>query len=248
MQAERKHRGFGLQALVVSLMVAAAVAGVAWVYMGMITRDRWPIRWLEVDGAFEHVSAEQLRTRLTPLVAGSFFTVDMGRVRAATAQTPWVASVDVQKTWPDTVRVQVTEYVPLAHWTDGQLMADGGEVFRVPGGEEMQGLPWLEGPQDSEKRVFEQWREFSQVLAPAGLEIDRIRLDRRDAWYIELTNGTRVHLGREAADRRLQRLVDSWHALLAQAQRQPANIDLRYSNGFAVRWPEPANTGDNNPG
>lgn len=248
-QAERtRSSGFGLQGLVVSLMVLAAMIGIAWVYMGMITRDRWPIRWLELDGAFKHVSAEQLRTRLAPLVTGSFFTVNMDAVQAVTRQTPWVDEVFVHKTWPDTVRVRVSEYVPLAHWTDGRLMAQGAAVFRVPGGQEMQGLPWLEGPEGSEELVFEKWQAFNGKLAEAGLEIQRIRLDARGAWYLELARGTRVHLGREDAEQRLQRFVDSWPALLAHAQRLPANVDLRYSNGFAVRWPEPAPEGERNPG
>ena len=234
--------------MVVTVMVIAAIAGVAWVYMGMITRDRWPIRWLEVDGAFEHVSAEQLRTRISPLITGSYFTVDVEGVEATALETPWVATAVVQKTWPDTVSVQVTEYVPLAHWTGGRLMADGAAVFRVPGGEEMQGLPWLEGPDGSESEVFDAWRRFGSALQPAGLEIDRLRLDRRGAWYIELTNGTEVHLGREAAGVRLDRLVSSWAPLVMAAERLPANIDLRYSNGFAVRWPEPAPEREANPG
>ena len=201
-QAERlRHRGFGSQALVVTLMFLIALGGIGWVYMGMITRDRWPIRWLEVDGAFEHVSAEQVRSRLAPLVKGSFFTVDLATVRAATGQIAWVSRVDVQKEWPDTIRVSVYEHIPLAHWTDGQLLSAGASVFAVPGSDEMQGLPWLQGPPGSEEQVFEAWQEFNGELSPAGLEIDTIRLDRRGAWYLELTNGTQVEIGRQLETR-----------------------------------------------
>jgi cell division protein FtsQ len=248
-QAERlNNRGFGSQALVVTLMFLIALGGIGWVYMGMITRDRWPIRWLEVDGVFDHVSAEQVRTRLAPMVKGSFFTVDLEAVNAVTRQIAWISQVSVQKEWPDTVRVSVYEHVPLAHWVDGNLMSEGASIFRVPGADGMQGLPWLEGPPGFEEQVFEAWRSFNAELTQAGLEIERIRLDRRGAWYLELTNGTQVQLGRENAIDRLHRLVASWPALVNQDERLPAGIDLRYTNGFAVRWAEPLQDMGTNPG
>lgn len=239
-QARRMgHEGFGSSAMLAGLLFLLAAAGVTWISMGMLARDQWPIRWLEVRGAFERVSAEQIRTRLEPLVADSFFTIDLGAVRAATRDLDWVAEVQVRKQWPDTVQVTVHEFTPLAHWTGDRLLAAGGLAFEVPGAREFQGLPWLEGPDGTEEQVYRTWQAFNEELFRVGLEIERIRLDRRGAWYLELDNGTRVHIGRENADERLQRLVASWPELGKLNEKAPMNVDLRYANGFAVRWPEP---------
>jgi cell division protein FtsQ len=224
---------------VVSLaLVLLAAFGVAWVYAGMVTHDQWPIRWLELDGRFQRVSAEQLRANLAPLVAGSYFTVGLGEVRDAAYRQPWVARVTVQKHWPDTVRVSVTEHVPVAHWTSNRLVSAAGESFEVPGADAIQGLPWLQGPKHSLPEVFAAWQKFNDILMAAGLEIDRIRLDPRGAWFLALTNGTEVHIGRGDAEARLRRLVTSWEALTGRRPGVPADVDLRYTNGFAVRWPE----------
>jgi cell division protein FtsQ len=221
------------------LLFLVAAAGVTWISMGIFTRDQWPIRWLEVSGAFERVAAERVRTRLEPLVDGSYFTVDLGALRMATRDLDWVADVQVSKQWPDTVQVRVYEYTPLAHWTGDRLLAAGGIAFEVPGAREFQGLPWLEGPDGAEQEVFETWKTYNETLFKVGLEIDRIRLDRRGAWYLELNNGTRVHIGREDANERLDRLVASWPELNRLYEKAPMIIDLRYANGFAVRWPDP---------
>ena len=77
--------------------VCLAAAGVAWVYNGMIAQERWPIRWLEVDGPFERVGAEQVRASLAPLVNGSFFTVNTRMMREIASAMPWVASVTFRK-------------------------------------------------------------------------------------------------------------------------------------------------------
>ena len=239
-QAERlQSRGFGTSGLVAGLLFVVALVGVAWVYLGMVTQDRWPIRWLEVDGAFERVSAEQVRSRLTPLVDRSYFTLDMEELREAVLELDWVSQVGVVKTWPDTVQVRVEEYLPVAHWTGGRLIASNGEAFAVPGADEIQGLPWLAGPEGTLLEVIKQWQLFNNLLLPTGLQIDRISLDPRGAWALRLDNGTEVALGREDAELRLRRLVSSLPELLRVAGRMPAGMDMRYSNGFAVRWPEP---------
>lgn len=240
-QAERlDDYGFnpGIGRTIAVVLFLAAVAGVAWIYFGMVKLDRWPIRWLEVDGGFERVSAEQVRKTLAPLVEGSFFSVNARKLRDATTELPWVNEARVQKQWPDTVTVEVTEYVPVAHWIDGQLIATNGDTFSVPGAAAIQGLPWLEGPPSSVETVIETWLGFSEILSETGQEIERITLNPRGAWALELDGGTRIELGREDATQRLQRMAASWDQLWRLRDYAPLVLDLRYSNGFAVRWPE----------
>jgi cell division protein FtsQ len=232
-----QQRGHLANLLAALVLILLAVVGVAWVYLGMMTRDQWPIRWLEVDGQFERVSAEQLRASLAPLVAGSYFTVDLQGVREMAYRQPWVSDVLVQKSWPDTVMVRVQEFEPVAHWTGGRLISRDGRAFEVPGADEIQGLPWLDSPEQALDQVVAAWQDFNTILQPMGVELERLRLDPRGAWYLSLSNGTRVDIGRGDAESRLQRLVQSWPTLIRGRDHAPVGVDLRYTNGFAVRWP-----------
>ncbi len=234
----RRQEGYYGNVMATLILFALAVLGVAWVYVGMMTREQWPIRWLELDGSFQRVSAEQLRAGLAPQVAGSYFAVNLKEVRQSALRQPWVSGVRVQKHWPDTIEVRVTEFEPVAHWTEGRLVSRDGLSFKVPGAEEIQGLPWLDSPDQSLEEVVQAWREFNNVLQPLGLEVERLRLDPRGAWYLTLNNGTEVDIGRGDAMIRLKRLVRSWPGLTRDRQEAPAGVDLRYTNGFAVRWPE----------
>lgn len=224
--------------MTISLLFMLVTAVFAWVGMGIVARDRWPIRWLEINGSFQRVSAEQLRASLTPLISSSFFTIDLQILRDAADRISWVSTVQVQKRWPDTIVVKVEEFVPFAHWNRGQLIASSGEAFFVPDADGMQGLPWLSGPQDQLGRVLKNWTKFNDELLSAGLEIQQITLDQRGAWSMVLNNGTSVRLGRDTAWERLQRLMKGWDALLQGQRAPPRNVDLRYSNGFAVLWPQ----------
>ena len=231
-------RGFatGLLALMVLFMVTAA--GVTWVAMGIVASDRWPIRWLELNGEFQRVSAEQLRSILTPGMDSSFFTVDLKALNEAASRISWVSAVHVQKTWPDTVTVLVEEYGPVAHWDLGELISHRGETFSVPEADELQGLPWLQGPEERLNDVLASWVAFSEQLALLGLQVNQLKLDQRGSWSMVLDNGTQVYLGRDEPDQRLQRLMASWDVLMREQIAPPRDIDLRYSNGFAVMWPQ----------
>jgi len=232
------NRGFASGVFIVIALFLMAAASIAWVSMGIVANDRWPIRWLELNGAFQRVSAEQLRARMTPLIDESFFTIDLQELRGAARRISWVSSVRIQKEWPDTVTVTIEEFVPIAHWNRGRLISEKGEAFAVPEADEIQGLPWLQGPQERLDEVLRNWSEFSELLMPMGLEISGLKLDRRGAWAMDLNNGTHVQLGRNYARERLQRLLASWGSLMHEQVAPPQDVDLRYTNGFAVLWPQ----------
>ena len=234
----RRDRGSASAVILLTVLFLASAAGMVWVAMGIVASDRWPIRWLELNGEFQRVSAEQLRSSLTPQMDSNFFTVDLGALEEAATRISWVSAVHVKKTWPDTVTVLVEEYEPVAHWNSGQLISRHGEIFSVPEADELQGLPWLQGPEGRLEEVLESWVDFSEQLMPLGLEVNRLKLDQRGAWSMTLDNGTNLYLGRDFAEQRLSRLLSSWEVLMADQSLPPRDVDLRYTNGFAVLWPQ----------
>lgn len=236
----RNNRGFASEMLALVVLFLASAAGIAWVGMGIVAPDRWPVRWLEVNGEFQRVSAEQLRASLSPEIDSSFFTVDMHGLNQAAGDISWVSSVQVQKIWPDTVTVTVEEYEPVAHWNSGKLISREGETFRVPEADELQGLPWLQGPEGRLEDVLSTWVGINESLEVLGLEVAQLSLDSRGSWSLELNNRTQVYLGRNSMEERLERLLSSWDALMEEQDVPPRDIDLRYTNGFAVLWSDGA--------
>jgi cell division protein FtsQ len=232
----RRHES-GYVVILALLIMALGVS--TWVSLGITTRDRWPIRWLEVQGRFDRVSAEQLRASLLPLTQSSFFTLDLDALKATAARMPWVSMVKVQKRWPDTVVVTVEEFLPVAHWNEDRLVSVHGEIFTVPEARNLQGLPWLAGEEPRFHDILQQWTEYNQALADHGLEIAQLKQDKRGSWEMTLNNATRVLIGRDATGDRFTRLLASWPVLLAGQEVPPQSVDLRYTNGIAVHWRQP---------
>jgi len=234
-------RGFSTAVAVTLVLFVFAIGGVVWVYTGMVAQERWPIKWLEIDGPFERVSAEQLRSSLTPLVDGSYFMVDTGLMRETAGEMPWVSEVAVQKSWPDTVQVTIQEFTPVVHWINGYLLDAAGKPFSVPSADEIQGLPWLESPEAQLGTVFENWKKFDDQLVLIGQQIERLSLDPRGSWSARLSGGTEVKFGKGDIFMNLDMLISTWAGLMQGQSVPPVSIDLRYTNGFAVLWPQETN-------
>lgn len=204
------------------------------------------LRGIEVKTPVVHVTEAQLRLVAERQVRGTFFTVDLDAVRASLEKLPWVREARVERRWPDTLVVSLTEHVPLARWNEDALVSEAGEVFVAAAAAR---LPRLSGPEESSDEVVDAYRRHEAALAVLGMRISELRLSPRRSWRIRLDNGLQLVLGREQTDARLARFVALYPRLFGVRPREaggtaapgvPATVDLRYPDGFAVRMPDGA--------
>ncbi|MFP4207175.1 MAG: cell division protein FtsQ/DivIB [Wenzhouxiangella sp.] len=210
------------------------VAGV-WLRAGLIGTERWPVRWLDVEGDLHRTSTGQIRSAAVGPASAGFFAVDLNAVRAAVEALPWVATAAVGRQWPDALYIKVVEHRPVARWNRELLISDRGQVFEVGGSSSLQGMPLLEGPDARREEMLENWHRMRRRLAAIGQDIEQLGLDERGAWTLRLDGGQVLALGREHIHDRLERYVQVHDQLRARG-RPIARVDLRYTNGLSVRW------------
>jgi len=193
----------------------------------------WPVHDVTVQGTLEHTTRAEIEQALRGRVSGNFFSVDLGEVRNALEQLPWVRRAAVRKVWPDRLEATLEEHVALARWGERSLVNTFGERFA--GASEAK-LPRFSGPARSEAEVTRRYARFNQVVAPLGAQVEEVLLTPRLAWQLKLSSGVRLALGRDAdaAEVRLERFVLS----VAQGAARYDYVDLRYPNGFALRMPD----------
>lgn len=223
------NRGLWMLTMPAALVVLAAAV---WLFGGWQDPERWPIRWLEVEGHLERTTSAQVRAAVAGEARRGFFVVNVERARAEVQALPWVATAAVSRQWPDALTIEVVEHQPVARWNDHALVSRTGEVFDVAGTTGMQGLVQLVGPEARRADVFETWRALGGALTAAGIGIDTVALDARGAWTLVLDSGWELLLGREEIDQRLDRFL----AVHERLSRVPElrRIDLRYPNGLAI--------------
>ena len=204
---------------------------------GWFAQDRWPIRNLQVEAEFNHVGAEQIRAATNGYLGTGFFAIKLEDVRAAVAALPWVEHVEVRKRWPDTIEMRVLEQQPFARWGNKRLVGRSGQLFDAPGTEAIQGLPQLSGPDAALTDVVDFYQKTLTTLSGSGLALTGVSLSARGSWTISLVDGSEILLGQRDIDDHLKRFLDVFPRLAAgRGTNAFARADLRYANGFAIRW------------
>jgi cell division protein FtsQ len=216
----------------------AVLLAVAFGVLYVLNPTTIPIRHVEINGSFVHLSPAALQSVAEKVVRGGFFNVNVDAVRSAVMKEPWVRDVTVRRVWPQSLSLAVQEQQPAARWGAGALLNRAGELFRPDPVTIPDGLPLLSGPSGTEQLVLERYRHVTGVIAGLGVDVAELGLSERRAWTLRLASGQQVILGRANFVERVQRFAGVVQRDLAGRLDQARVIDMRYTNGFAVRWRE----------
>lgn len=198
-----------------------------------------PIQSVRVAGEFRNVDRTALEAVVLESIAGGFFQLDVGAVRAAALSLPWVRDASVRRVWPDSLHVAVIERSAVMRWGEGGLMESDATVFFPTSG--IAGfdlLPRLDGPSGSESQVLERYRELRAVLAPLGSPVRRVSMTERGAWRVEMESELTLLLGQWRDAELVQHFTRAFPDVSAMRTAELDQVDLRYANGFSVRWRE----------
>jgi cell division protein FtsQ len=216
----------GLMAVLVATVI---VASVVW----MMKPATLPIKRVHIEGEFLRLDTIRLQELVTEKVRGGFFNIDVAAIRNALLALPWVNNVSVHRVWPDGLRVIVNEQTAVVRWNEAGLLNEQGHYFSPEKDTFPHNLPLLEGPEESQELLLERFRSLKENY---GLSVVRLQLNQRRAWKFELENGLSVVLGRRDFENRVERFVNVVINKLGEKSSQAREIDMRYTNGFAVRW------------
>lgn len=227
-----------LQVSTWAIAIALVALPVVAVLQGWIGTERWPLRTLRVTDGLERVDTARLRDTLLPHATSGFFAVKLDAAQSDVARLPWVEHAEVRKRWPDVLEVRIVEHRPFARWGEDRLLSQQGKLFPVEGIDVPAELVTLDGPEARVPDVVALYNEAREMFAPGGQQVERLALDSRDSWSLQLDSGIEVIVGSQEARLRLKRFARVLPQLLARNPQQLRRADLRYTNGFALEWGE----------
>jgi len=197
-----------------------------------------PIKQVRIEGEFRQLSTLTLQKLVEDKVKGGFFNIDVTAVSKAVLKEPWVYDVSVHRVWPDGLRVSVKEQIAISRWKNIGLLNREGELFSPDTASFPTELPGFDGPEGTEKLLMSKYQQINLLLEKLDMQLVQLKLNDRRAWTFVLNNDLRVIIGRSDIDKRVTRFIHyvplGLHEKLAQAKQ----IDMRYTNGFAVQWNE----------
>ena len=195
----RRRRNAGRRRTVwwvlLAVLLAAVVAGAVWVvfFSTYVTA-----RGVVVSGAGRTLTDLRIERAADVPLGVPLATVDLGEVRTRVEALPEVATAAVSRSWPDTVRIEVTARTPLAA-VEGdqgwQTVDEDGVLFgRYPA--RPRGLPLLSTDEDtSDEALTEAGRVIAALPPSVSARVASIEVASVDEIDLVLRNGRRVVWG-----------------------------------------------------
>jgi len=229
-----------VRSLMAMLITLVLLVLIGYVGQSLTRATSFPIKKVAVEGDFRHLTPSYIQTLVSNAVRGGFFQIDVQAIRRGLLEEPWVMDAQVERRWPDAIRVVISEQRPAARWGRSALLNTAADVFAPRLGSFPRDLPQLSGPVGSELEVLGTFRAVADHVRPMGLKVVAVDLSERGAWIVGLNGETRLLLGRNRLEERLARFRLAYDLSLHETWPAVLSVDLRYTNGFAIqeRTPE----------
>jgi cell division protein FtsQ len=199
------------------------------------TNQYFPIKEVKIAG-IQHVNHDEVQHILLPLVNKGFFAVSVEHIRETLNQFPWVSDASVRRVWPNQIVIQVSEKLPFALWNNEKLLSTSGQLF-TPSRESFPvGLPEFVGPEGAQLKMMENYSKINKILAPLHFKMTRFEWSPAHVWSLTLNNGIKVNIGHKDILTRVDDFVKVYPKIIGNRASEVNSVDLRYSNGLAVRW------------
>ena len=222
--------------LLTLLSVCALLLTARLMYMFLADAQRFPISTVKIAANYQHITRKQLESVLSDYLNTSFFALPVRRLNKDLLALDWSEQVQIERVWPDTLKITLVEKSPVAIWNDA-LMTGEGNLFNVgKAPADTMTLPRLSGPVHQQTDVLQIYEKLSKLLTSYGLTAASLKLRESQAWELSLTNGIMLRLGKRDLELRLQRFCRAYPVVFADKPDQLSSVDLRYARGMAVQW------------
>jgi cell division protein FtsQ len=220
--------------LLVSLFVLFFVFYGVFVTVGSVMNV--PVSQVNIEGEFRYITEAEINDAITQYVVNDFVSVDLKELRKELLALPWVYKASVKRQLPNGLLVTLIEQQPIAYWNKNGMLNEDHEIFFPSKLPKIDNLPKLEGK--NHKAVFSLYEELNAQLPKIQLPINDIKVNDRNVAYIK--NGLGAKLIFNAAE--YAEKIKVWKTLSASSLglrlSEVDYVDLRYSNGAAVKWLE----------
>lgn len=205
-----------------------------------------PIKEISISGEFNQISAQELHGLVVDGFQGNFFTLSVNEIYQKFYALPWVEQIWVHRIWPDKINIEIRENKVVAILKGRGLLNDKGKVFIADAATVDGTLPVFVVANNYETEAIDAYKQYVEILNDVGLGIRQFNFDRRKSQSLFLSNGIALTLGRVNTEKRLMRFVSVYDSKLIATPAKIEGVDLRYTNGFAVKWKQAKLSMNNN--
>jgi len=235
-EAFNKRFSVSVKPLLWTLLFATPLVAVLGAYQWIQNPENLTIKSVEVTGDFTILDKKQLKPLIESYAKTNLFLLDVHSLEKEIEDNPWVHSAALTHVWPNKLIVKIYEQKPVAHWGQTQMLAENGEIIKASMAKHKGELPMLYSPNDKGRNMATGFMQIRKMMKGFPVKLVEFKEDARGSWRIKLENGMTLKIGRQHQAKRLKRFMVAYEQSLNEVLDKISIVDLRYTNGFAVKW------------
>ena len=218
--------------VLVVLPVIAFIGGYQWIQ----DPQNMTIKSVEIKGGLKILDKTALQPVIEPYTRTNLYLLNTSALEKAIESNSWVRSASMTKVWPDKLIVKIVEQTPVAFWGKKEMLAENGAIIKASLNKKDVELPMLFSPNDKGRNMAKGFLKIRNWMKGFPLKMVEFKEDMRGSWQIKLENGMTLKIGRDQQEKRLRRFMVGYKQSLIEVIDKISVVDLRYTNGFAVKW------------
>jgi len=121
-------------------------------------------------------------------------------------------------------------------WNSSSLLSTEGELFSPKASTYPGQLTEFIGPDGKQITMLKYFVKMNRILSSLHAKISYLELTPYYTWKLKLDNGIVLKMGYSDVLTRLSHFVKVYPKIVGDRANAVEYVDLRYSNGMAVRW------------
>lgn len=233
-----KQKRFGF--VVATLFFLVIIAVVGWVVSHRVTPEAFPIKTVKIYCPCQNITDSLLQETILPFAKKGFFGISLKPLENKLLQLPGVQTVALERQWPSTLVIRLTEKAPIALWGKNELITASADIFpRLENS--WANLPLLVASDSQAKKVVTMYLYIHSILNVSGLgpslAITQLVYTNDGIWHVQINHAFWLILTHKHLTRVLKRFMAAYPMLLEKnPTKKVVRVDLRYANGMAVRF------------
>ena len=190
----------------------------------------YPIEEVEITSTTSNYDTEKINDIVASIQGQDLLSLDLSDIKRSIRSDDWIRDVEIKKSFPDTLEIIIIPQQPFAIYNSKIMMMDG-TVIKAPS--LPLDLPIIIDHTNDSLSSMNTMILTDKLLQKIDLDIKKVEI--HDSLIKVFTSTNMLISDRVNYEVNLNRLVISFQDLKKLFKREIKSIDMRYSNGFAIK-------------
>ncbi len=190
----------------------------------------YPIEEVEITSTTSNYDTEKINDIVASIQGQDLLSLDLSDIKRSIRSDDWIRDVEIKKSFPDTLEIIIIPQQPFAIYNSKIMMMDGSVI----GARSLPlDLPIIIDHTNDSQSSMNTMILTVKLLQKIDLDIKKVEI--HDSLIKVFTSSNILISDRVNYEVNLNRLVITFQDLKKLFKREIKSIDMRYSNGFAIK-------------